>query len=67
MDKIRVLVELSPQHEHMRDDERTSLAEELAHNIKSFIGVTSTIELRNVGGVARSEGKAVRVVDNRSR
>jgi phenylacetate-CoA ligase len=67
MDKIRVLVELAPQHAHMRDDERTALANELVHNIKSFIGVTSTIELRNVGGVARSEGKAVRVVDNRTR
>jgi phenylacetate-CoA ligase len=67
MDKIRVLVELSPQYNQLPDNERASVAEELAHNIKSFIGVTSTIELRDVGGVDRSQGKAVRVVDKRSR
>ncbi len=67
MDKIRVLVELSPQYNRLPDNERASVAEELAHNIKSFIGVTSTIELRDVGGVDRSQGKAVRVVDKRSR
>lgn len=67
MDKIRVLVELSPQYEQLSDNERASVAAELAHNIKSFIGVTSTIELRDVGGVDRSQGKAVRVVDKRTR
>jgi len=67
MDKLRVLVEVSPRHDQLSEDERASVAGQLAHNIKSYIGVSSTIELRNVGGVARSEGKAVRVVDNRSR
>ncbi len=67
MDKLRVLVELTPEHDQMSNDERSQLAGKLAHSIKSYIGVTSTIELRNVGGVARSEGKAVRVVDKRSR
>jgi len=67
MDKIRVLVELAPQHDQLADDERAAVAGKLAHNIKSYIGVSSVIELRNVGGVARSEGKAVRVIDKRSR
>jgi phenylacetate-CoA ligase len=67
MDKMRVLVELKPQYGQIRDDERASIAGKLAHNIKSYIGVTSTIELRGEGGVARSEGKAVRIVDKRSR
>jgi len=67
MDKIRVLVELAPQHDRLADDERAAVAGKLAHNIKSYIGVSSVIELRNVGGVARSEGKAVRVIDKRSR
>ena len=67
MDKIRVLVELAPQHDQLADDERVAVAGKLAHNIKSYIGVSSSIELRSVGGVARSEGKAVRVVDKRSR
>jgi phenylacetate-CoA ligase len=67
MDKMRVLVELKPQYGQIQDDERALIAGKLAHNIKSYIGVTSTIELRDEGGVARSEGKAVRIVDKRSR
>jgi len=67
MDKMRVLVELKPQYGQLSDDERASVAGLLAHNIKSYIGVTSIIELRSVGGVVRSEGKAVRIVDKRSR
>jgi len=67
MDKLRVLVELAPKHAQLSGEQRNAIAGQLAHNIKSFIGVSSTIELRNVGGVARSEGKAVRVVDKRSR
>ena len=67
MDKMRVLVELKPQYGQIQDDERALVAGKLAHNIKSYIGVTSTIELRDEGGVARSEGKAVRIVDKRSR
>ncbi len=67
MDKLRVLVELKPQYGQIRDDERALVAGKLAHNIKSYIGVTSAIELRDEGGVARSEGKAVRIVDKRSR
>ncbi len=67
MDKMRVLVELKPQYGHLSDVERACVAATLAQNIKSYIGVTSIIELRSVGGVVRSEGKAVRVVDKRSR
>ena len=67
MDKMRVLVELAPHYGHLSEDERATVAGKLTHSIKSFVGVTSTIELRGVGGVARSEGKAVRVVDKRSR
>ena len=67
MDKMRVLVELKPQYGQLSDEQRAGVAANLAHNIKSYIGVTAIIELRSVGGVVRSEGKAVRVVDKRSR
>ena len=67
MDKIRVLVELSPQHTQLSATDREAVAAKLQHNIKSYIGVTAGIDLREVGGVARSEGKAVRVVDKRTR
>jgi len=67
MDRLRVLVELAPKYDQLSTEEQTVVAGQLAHNIKSFIGVSSSIELRNQGGVARSEGKAVRIVDKRSR
>ena len=40
-------------------------AKELAHHIKSVVGITARIEVHDPEGVARSQGKAVRVVDNR--
>jgi len=67
MDKMRVLVELTANCAQLSDEERSVVAGKLAHNIKSYIGVSSTIELLNRGGVARSEGKAVRVIDKRTR
>jgi len=67
MDKLRVLVELAPKHNALSDAEQIVVAGKLAHNIKSYIGVSSIIELRREGGVPRSEGKAVRVVDKRTR
>lgn len=67
MDRLRVLVELAPEYDRLSSEERTVVAAKLAHNIKSYIGVSSIIELRDKGGVARSEGKAVRIVDKRSR
>jgi phenylacetate-CoA ligase len=41
--------------------------ERLAHEIKSFIGVTATIEVLPEGGIERSVGKAKRIVDQRPR
>lgn len=67
MDKLRVLVELAPKYDGLSAEEQAVVAGKLAHNIKSYIGVSSKIVLRNEGGIARSEGKAVRIVDKRSR
>ncbi|MDO5528301.1 MAG: phenylacetate--CoA ligase PaaK [Paracoccus sp. (in: a-proteobacteria)] len=46
-------------------DARAKSAKELAHHIKSVVGVSTKIEVCDPGRVARSEGKAKRVVDNR--
>lgn len=67
MDKLRVLVELAPKYNHLSDEEQAAVAGKIARNIKSYIGVSSIIDLRKEGGVPRSEGKAVRVVDKRTR
>ncbi len=42
-----------------------SAANGLAHDIKAYIGTSAEVELRPVGGVERSQGKAKRVVDLR--
>ena len=44
---------------------RAVSARDLAHHIKSVVGVSTRIEVHDPQGVARSEGKAKRVVDNR--
>ncbi|MFY0634755.1 MAG: phenylacetate--CoA ligase [Vannielia sp.] len=44
---------------------RETSARELAHHIKSVVGITARIEVHDPEGVARSQGKAQRVVDNR--
>ena len=47
------------------DAARAASMKELAHHIKSVVGVSARIVVHDPGGVARSEGKAKRVVDNR--
>jgi phenylacetate-CoA ligase len=46
-------------------DTAKSASGQLAHHIKSLIGVTATIEILTTGGIERSVGKARRVVDLR--
>ena len=49
------------------DEARAASARELAHHIKSTVGVSARIDVAEPGSVARSEGKAKRVVDNRNK
>ena len=44
---------------------RDASAAELAHHIKSVLGVSSRISVHDPEGVARSQGKAQRIIDNR--
>ena len=44
---------------------RTGSAHELAHRIKSLIGITAEVEAIPPGGIERSIGKAKRIVDLR--
>jgi phenylacetate-CoA ligase len=41
------------------------IAEKIRHHIKSMIGVTTEIEVKQPGEIPRSQGKAVRVRDLR--
>ncbi|MEF9602584.1 phenylacetate--CoA ligase [Paracoccus sp. PXZ] len=63
MDSMTVHVECAPD---MTDDAaRAQSAKELAHHIKSVVGVSTRIEVKDPNSIARSEGKAKRVLDNR--
>jgi phenylacetate-CoA ligase len=44
---------------------KRSTIDQLSTLIKSNIGVTAEVQLGEPGSVARSQGKAVRIVDNR--
>lgn len=44
---------------------RAVSAKDLTHKIKSIVGVTALVDVTEPGAVERSQGKAVRVVDNR--
>jgi phenylacetate-CoA ligase len=63
MDALRVLVEAMPNA--ASDLSRQAAATMLTERIKDHVGVSVTVDVGDPGSVARSQGKAVRVVDNR--
>lgn len=63
MDAMRVLVECEPAQADT--ETREHVAKDLMRRIKSMVGVNCTVDVRDPGGVVRSLGKAVRVVDLR--
>jgi len=63
MDKMTILTEAAPGA--AGEEARTANAKRLGHLIKSVIGVSAAVQVADPGGVARSQGKAVRVVDTR--
>jgi len=63
MDNMTVHVECTP--DMCEDSARAKSAKELAHHIKSVVGVSTRINVADPNGIARSEGKAKRVLDNR--
>ena len=64
LDELTVAVEVRPEVAHASDAARQA-AQQLAHDIKAYIGTSAKIELRAAGGVERSVGKARRVIDQR--
>jgi phenylacetate-CoA ligase len=63
MDVMTVKVEAAPGHEDTAA--RNAAAGELAHHIKSVIGISTKVAVGDPGSVERSLGKAKRVVDLR--
>ncbi len=63
LDVLTVLVERKPD---AVSTDAEIIANALQKDIKDYVGVSAQIEVCDPGGVARSEGKAVRVVDDRN-
>ncbi len=64
LDAIAVEVEVLPECDCC-EAALIAKAREVCHHIKSIIGVTCTVNARLPGEIPRSEGKAVRVLDER--
>ena len=64
LDALDVVVECKPQHAGKAEAE-TAASERLAQLIKSYIGLNTQVRCVPVGGVARSLGKAKRIIDLR--
>ncbi|MGJ8589634.1 MAG: phenylacetate--CoA ligase PaaK [Yoonia sp.] len=65
MDAMRVFVEANP--DAADELSKTAAARMLTKHIKDMVGVSTEVIVGNPGAVARSQGKAVRVVDNRNK
>ncbi len=63
MDAMIIHVEASP--EATSQEARDASAKQLAEHIKGTVGVSAGVDVKEPGGIERSMGKAVRVVDNR--
>src|SRR5690606_22404071 len=63
LDGMIVHVEAAPGH--TAGEAREASAADLVHRIKETIGVSVVVAVTDPEQVARSQGKAVRIVDNR--
>ncbi|MCC0020091.1 MAG: phenylacetate--CoA ligase [Nitratireductor sp.] len=62
-----MIVHAEATADNASEEERKQSAAELAHHIKSVVGVSAKIDVKDPGAIERSLGKAVRVVDNRNK
>jgi phenylacetate-CoA ligase len=65
LDAVDVHVEPRPDLAGSGKDALDAMARDLQRHIKSLIGISSKVKLREVGAIERSIGKAKRVVDKR--
>ena len=65
MDAMRVLTEATPSAAD--EASKAAAARMLTRRIKDMVGVSTEVLVGDPGSAARSEGKAVRVIDNRNK
>ncbi len=61
LDQMSVYVEALDNKNHI------DLGNELSKKIKDIVGISAKVEIKSTGVVPRSEGKAVRIIDNRNK
>ncbi|MDL2286803.1 phenylacetate--CoA ligase, partial [Desulfococcaceae bacterium OttesenSCG-928-F15] len=66
LDILTVKVEISPNFALDEVRGLQNLERMISKNIKEYLGISSKVKLVEPKSIARSEGKAVRVVDRRS-
>jgi phenylacetate-CoA ligase len=66
LDAMTVEVEMLPGV-HLTEDQCEAKADAVAHHIKGLVGVTCKVTVKAPGEVPRSQGKAVRVRDERNK
>ena len=64
LDNLHIKVEA--RGENVDAATRDRLTAELSHHIKSDVGISTRIEVKEPGGIPRSMGKAQRVIDKRN-
>ncbi|MCM0613244.1 phenylacetate--CoA ligase [Marinobacter sediminum] len=64
LDCVDIRTELKPEASDSEEN-KAAAAKELAHHIKSYIGISTRIQVVEANRLARSEGKAKRVFDRR--
>ncbi len=65
MDQMRIVTEVTDSA--LGHEARETAGRALASAIKQSVGISVKIDVLDAGGVARSEGKAVRILDNRTK
>ncbi len=65
LDALTVNVEIKPEFATLTAPEKEFIAHDLQHHIKSYVGISTRVEIKAVGAIERSIGKAKRVIDLR--
>lgn len=66
LDSMQVHIELRPDASGLSSQEVSTLVATLRHHVKSSVGISVDVQVRDTGSIARSEGKAQRVFDHRN-
>jgi phenylacetate-CoA ligase len=65
LDHLAVLVEMRPEFDALPQAKKDEARAQLAHNVKSYVGVTAEVRVVPISAIERSVGKAKRVIDKR--